>query len=164
MHRFIACFLSHLRGDIANPPAEVFHRPLIISAPPHKLVLEEETFLNGGGALNFSLKANPAPSSVVWKEVDSGWASHLMLAGMGSILDTVAKDTEDTSNLYLYLYLRYIFGQPVSYQYLQILGRANDKIFLPAARYEQRRSTSQFCFLPSPPPPGEKRLYRLLMP
>ena len=48
---------------------------------------------------------------------------------MGSILDTVAKDTEDTSNLYLNLYLRYIFGQPVSYQYLQILGRAKDKIF-----------------------------------
>ena len=48
---------------------------------------------------------------------------------MGSILDKVAKDTEDTSNLYLYLYLRYIFGQPVSYQYLQILGRAKDKIF-----------------------------------
>ena len=49
--------------------------------------------------------------------------------GVGSILDKVAKDTEDTSNLYLYLYLRYIFGQPVSYQYLQILGRAKDEIF-----------------------------------
>ena len=51
------------------------------------------------------------------------------VAGVGSILDKVAKDTEDTSNLYLYLYLRYIFGQPVSYQYLQILGRAKDEIF-----------------------------------
>ena len=69
VHRFIACFLIH-HGR--NPPAEVFHRPLIISAPPHKLALEEETFINGGGTLNFSLKANPAPSSVVWKEVDSG--------------------------------------------------------------------------------------------
>ena len=48
---------------------------------------------------------------------------------MGSILDKVAKDTEDTPNLYLYLYIRYIFWQPVSYQYLQILGRAKDKIF-----------------------------------
>ena len=48
---------------------------------------------------------------------------------MGSILDKVEKDAEDISNLYLYLYLRYIFGQPVSYQYLQILGRAKDKIF-----------------------------------
>ena len=38
--------------------------------------------------------------------------------GVGSILDTVAKDTEDTSNFHLNLYLRYIFGQPVSYQYL----------------------------------------------
>ena len=47
---------------------------------------------------------------------------------MGSILDKVAKDTEDTSNLYLNLYLRYIFAQPVSYQYLQILGGAKDKI------------------------------------
>ena len=47
---------------------------------------------------------------------------------MGSILDIVAKDTEDTPNLYLYLYLRYIFGQPVSYQYLEILVRAKDKI------------------------------------
>ena len=27
---------------------------------------------------------------------------------------TVAKDTEDTANLCLYLYFRYIFGQPVS--------------------------------------------------
>ena len=47
---------------------------------------------------------------------------------MGSILDKVAKDTEDTANLYLYLYLRYIFGQPVSYQYLQILDKAKDEI------------------------------------
>ena len=29
--------------------------------------------------------------------------------GEYSILDTVAKDTEDTGNLYLYLYLRYNF-------------------------------------------------------
>ena len=29
--------------------------------------------------------------------------------GVGSILDTVAKDTEDTGNLYLYKYLRYYF-------------------------------------------------------
>ena len=49
-------------------------------------------------------------------------------AGVGSILDKVAKDTEDTANLYLYLYLRYIFGQPVSYQYLKILDEAKDKI------------------------------------
>ena len=49
---------------------------------------------------------------------------------MGSILDKVAKDTEDTSILYLYLYLRYIFWQPESYQYLQILGCAKDKIFI----------------------------------
>ena len=46
--------------------------------------------------------------------------------GVGSILDTVAKDTEDTANLYLYL--RYIFGQPVSYQNLQILDKAKDEI------------------------------------
>ena len=51
-------------------------------------------------------------------------------AGVGSILDKVAKDTEDTSILYLYLYLRYIFWQPVSYQNLQILGCAKDKIFI----------------------------------
>ena len=48
--------------------------------------------------------------------------------GVGSILDKVAKDIEDTANLYLYLYLRYIFGQPVSYQYLKILDEAKDKI------------------------------------
>ena len=54
----------------------------------------------------------------------------MVFAGVGSILDTVAKDTEDTPNLYLYLYLRYIFWQPVSYQYLQILGGAKDKIFI----------------------------------
>ena len=34
----------------------------------------------------------------------------MVFAGVGSILDTVAKDTEDTPNLYLNLYLRYIFG------------------------------------------------------
>ena len=52
----------------------------------------------------------------------------MKISGVGSILDTVAKDTEDTANLYLYLYLRYIFGQPVSYQYLKILDEAKDKI------------------------------------
>ena len=31
---------------------------------------------------------------------------------------------------YLYLYLRYYSGQPVSYRYLQILGQAKDKILL----------------------------------
>ena len=51
-----------------------------------------------------------------------------ILSGVGSILDKVAKDIEDTANLYLYLYLRYIFGQPVSYQYLKILNEAKDKI------------------------------------
>ena len=53
----------------------------------------------------------------------------MLITGVGSISDKVAKDTEDTSNLYLNLYLRYIFAQPVSYQYLQILGRVKDKIF-----------------------------------
>ena len=54
--------------------------------------------------------------------------SQWIQAGVGSILDKVAKDIEDTANLYLYLYLRYIFGQPVSYQYLKILDEAKDKI------------------------------------
>ena len=62
-------------------------------------------------------------------QVRGPFDSWFIQAGVGSILDKVAKDTEDTSNLYLYLYLRYIFGQPVSYQYLQILGLAKDKIF-----------------------------------
>ena len=57
---------------MADSPPEVFHRPLIISGPPHKLVLAEEALLIGGGTLNFSLKANPTPSSVIWKEVNSG--------------------------------------------------------------------------------------------
>ena len=54
--------------------------------------------------------------------------SDYLTPGVGSILDKVAKDIEDTANLYLYLYLRYIFGQPVSYQYLKILDEAKDKI------------------------------------
>ena len=75
----------------------------------------------------------------VWRQVSANFipspAHHFCLAlpakfsaGVGSILDKVAKDIEDTANLYLYLYLRYIFGQPVSYQYLKILNEAKDKI------------------------------------
>ena len=59
---------------------------------------------------------------------DRGYGNLLKMSGVGSILDKVEKDTEDTANLYLYIYLRYIFGQPVSYQYLKILDEAKDKI------------------------------------